>query len=187
MFKKAGIVVGVLIILVALGLNWFYGDKDKKVSEIDINQPNKVEIQEPVKEPVVQEPVEPPKVIVQQPVVQTPPPVVQNTELQTQTPTAMTEVDLTQLGDPIKQDNEVVIISKKRVILLDSSPNSVTGKQLAYSLDLITGNNTQLNHFVSSTTYDAFNVGDKLKLTYNIYVNANGVEFPTIMSVELVE
>lgn len=187
MFKKAGIVVGVLIISVALGLNWFFGKDDKKVSEIDINHAQAEENKEPVKVPVVQQPVEQPSTIVEQPVVQTLPPVVQNNPLQPQTKTSLSEVDLTQLGSPVKQDTEVVIISKKRVILLDSTPNSTTGKQLAYSLDLITGENTQLNHFVSATTYEAFNVGDKLKLTYNVYVNANGVEFPTIMSVELVD
>lgn len=187
MFKKAGIIVGVLIILLALGLNWFFGKDTKKVSEIDINQPNEQVIQEPVIESVVQQPVTPPEVIEEQPVVQTPQVPVNNTVHQQQTPTSMSEVDLTQLGNPIKEETEVVIISKKRVILLDSSPSSTTNKQLAYSLDLITGKNTQLNHFVSSTTYDAFNVGDKLKLTYNVYVNDNGVEFPTIMSVELVE
>lgn len=187
MYKKAGLIIGVLIILVALGLNWFFNKDGKEVSEIDIKQPNQTKVEEPVKQPVVQQPIEQPQQVVQQPVVETTPQQVQNEPQQVATKSSLTEVDLTQLGNPVKEETEVVIISKKRVILLDSSPNSSSNKQLAYSLDLITGSNNQLNHFVSANTYEAFNVGDKLKLTYNVYRNVNGVEFPTIKSVELVQ
>lgn len=187
MYKKAGLIIGVLIILVALGLNWFFNKDGKEVSEIDIKQPNQTKVEEPVKQPVVQQPIEQPQQVVQQPVVETTPQQVQNEPQQVVTKSSLTEVDLTQLGNPVKEETEVVIISKKRVILLDSSPNSSSNKQLAYSLDLITGSNNQLNHFVSANTYEAFNVGDKLKLTYNVYRNVNGVEFPTIKSVELVQ
>lgn len=187
MYKKAGIILGVVIILVALGLNWFFNKDSKEVSDIDINQPNNEQSQPPVQQPVAQQPVEQPQNQAQQQVVQNTPQTVPTQQPQTNVSTSLLEVDLTQLGSPVKQETEVVIISKKRVILLDSSPNSLEGKQLVYSLDLITGNNTQLNHFVSATTYEAFNVGDKLKLTYNVYENINGVQFPTISSVELVE
>ena len=187
MHKKAGIIIGVAIIFVALGLNWFFNKDSKEVSEIDINSSNQQEKAEPEKEPVVQQVIEEPQQTVVQPVVQTPQQPVQNTEQQVATQNSLTEVNLSQLGEPIKEETEVVIISKKRVILLDSTPNSNGTKQLAYSLDLIAGNNNQLNHFVSAITYDAFNVGDKLKLTYNVYKNVNGVEFITIKSVELVQ
>lgn len=189
MFKKAGIIVGVLIIILALVLNWMFNGEDKK--EINPNKatteisnapapqptatvPNNTQQQVVTTQPVVNQPVQ--QVGTGQPVQQI-----------TTTTTTISEVDITQLGESTNEETEVVLISKKAVILLDANPNSNDGKQLAYSLELITGSNAKLQHYVSATVYEAFAVGDKLKLTYNVYKNTNGVVFNTIKSVESVK
>lgn len=197
MFKKVGIIIGVLIILVALGLHWIFKDRPSDNADtkhqIEQTQTGVYQIKESQKETVSN----PGNNQLNQidktntnsesylsPTTQFVQPNQPSVSLSTSSG-SFAEVDISQLGNPVRTDSEIVVISKKRVILLDANPNSVEGKQLAYSLELITSNNKHLNHFVPATTFNAFNVGDRLKLTYNIYRNKNGVEFTTIISVEL--
>lgn len=197
MFKKVGIIIGVLIILVALGLHWIFKDRPSDnvdtEHQIEQTQTGVSQIKESQKETVSN----PGNNQLNQidksntnsesylsPTTQFVQPNQPSVSLSTSSG-SFAEVDISQLGNPVSTDSEIVVISKKRVILLDANPNSVEGKQLAYSLELITSNNKHLNHFVPAITFNAFNVGDRLKLTYNIYRNKNGVEFTTIISVEL--
>lgn len=195
MFKKAGIIVGVVIIVVALALNFFFNrDKEPKDGVADngtIDNINQIPTQqESIQQPVVQEPVEQPKK--EQPTKNSNPKESSDLDISKPTDTKTTgtqvlTVDEGQLGEAIRTETEIVILSKKRVILLDSNTNSTSGMQIVYSLDLITSNNISLSHMVSGGTYEAFEVGDKLKLTYSVYKNVNGVDFYAIDSLEQVE
>lgn len=179
--KKAGTIVGVLVILLALGIYWWADGKEKSKTEqkpVTTQQVQDNSKQQQNNEQQVQQPVS------QQNNNQN-----QQTTIETNpqvTPT-YTEVDVSQLGTPHTTKEEVMVVSNKRVILLDGNPNSTSSKQIAYSLDLMTADKQPLTHFVGKSVYDSFSVGNQLKVTYEVYKNVNNIKFPSIISVELVQ
>ena len=95
------------------------------------------------------------------------------------------EIDEDSLGDYESQE-EIVLVSKKKLVVLDNNSNKGY-KQLSYCIDLILNDGTVLSYFVPLTSYESIIVGDKVKVIYNIYKNDNGTKFPTILSVSRVE
>lgn len=179
--KKAGTIVGVLVILLSLGIYW-WAEKDKK-SNVEQQPVSSQQVQDNYQQQQSNKPQG------QQPTTQSNDNQNQQTTLQTnsQAVPTYTEVDVTQLGTPQTTKEEVMVVKNKRVILLDGNPNSTTSKQIAYSLDLLTADNQPLTHFVGKTIYDSFSVGNQLKVTYEVYKNVNNIKFPSIISVELVQ
>jgi hypothetical protein len=184
--KKAGVVVGVTIILLAGILYWTAGNIKKggaegtKTPSAQISSSEalngvtekkitaiKATPKEPVKETA---PVQP----VVQPVIQ---PVIQKH--------VFTELDESDLGSPIITRTEVMVVSSKKIILIDSNFGEKTDKQLVYCVDLLYGDGV-LSFYLNGSSYKSLTVGNKLKVDYEVYKNNNGVSFPVIVSVETI-
>lgn len=188
MFKKAGIVVGIIIFLLAGVIYWFVGNMEKQDAE-GIKNPSAsfVEKEKPVVETEVekQEPQEP---------VQTENPQTQpNQDNQPIPPVQVVEqkqvfieIDESALGNPIITRTEVMVVAKKKIVVMDSNYGQNDGKQMVYSLELLSGEE-KISFFLNGVAYDSINVGDKLKVDYNVYKNNNGVSFPIIRNVETVQ
>lgn len=95
-----------------------------------------------------------------------------------------TTLEESDLGTPIKELDEVMIISKKKIVLLDGT-TIANGTQLAYCVDLTSNSTNQtLSLYTNGVVYDSLKIGDKLKIKYSLYKNDSNVEFPIIISAE---
>ncbi len=83
--------------------------------------------------------------------------------------------------NPTKVSNEIMVVRKKRTVLIDSAVNSNEGKQLVNVVDLYMGDNKPISLYVNRVVYDGLEVGDKLNIKYNLYVNNKGVEIPLVL------
>lgn len=183
MFKKAGIVVGVTIILLACGIFWFVNNMDKEGAE---GNPA----------PSVQEKPNQQKVVTEQTNQSTQQPANQtgstgsNQQVQPQPSVEQKQVfsilDESELGNPFITRSEVMVVAKKKLVLMDSNFGEDTDKQLVYAVDLLYGDKT-MTLYLNGVAYKSLKVGDKLKVDYSIYKNDKGVEFPIINSVEQVQ
>jgi hypothetical protein len=184
LFKKAGIVVGVTIILIACSLYWWVGTMDKpKVGET--TSPTEVVQKEPKpvkpdKEVVPEKKPEPTISAVTQPTVVEPLP---TTPIEGQSQ-VFSILDDSDLGEPLITRTEIMVVSNKKVVLMDSNYGTEKGKQLVYAVDLIYGEGL-LTLYLNGVMYESLTVGDKLKVQYDVFKNDSGVSFPTITSVDL--
>lgn len=176
--KKAGTIIGVLIFLLALGVYWI----TQHISNSGVVG-------------VIASPT--PVVASSQPSNSTPTtsadsstststPQPKDTVIPQQTQATSTHVFSTlspsSLGQPYATNTEVMLVSDKTLVLLDSAYGTNQGKQLSYAVDLLyTGGTLRL--FLSQSAYNALSVGDKLKVSYAVYRNSAGVQFPVIQSV----
>lgn len=185
MNKKAGILVGMVFIILVLVLNWmFNGNSEtdtkaegtKQPSAYSVNQDNTVK-DEADKVPST-------------PVEEKPPTSVQQVETFDSTKgekkKVFKEIEVSDLGKPVISRTEVMVVSKKKVIVLDGDAESSEGKQLVYAVDLLTGDET-LSLYINGVTFEQLRVGDKLKVVYNVHKNDANVDFPVIMSVDRIE
>ncbi len=94
------------------------------------------------------------------------------------------EINETTLGEPAEVKEVVCVISNKRLVLLDEDVDGTSGKVLSYCFDLLTTDNKTISYFVAQSVYDNFSVADRLVVTYNVYRNSDGVEYPTVVSIK---
>ena len=83
--------------------------------------------------------------------------------------------------------NVITVISDKRLLMVDEDSDSKAPKILSCCFDLLCPDNTKITFFVNKTVYDSFNIGDRLVVDYTEYVNDNGIAFPLINSVDVVQ
>lgn len=88
------------------------------------------------------------------------------------------------LGKPVNTTTEIMVVSKKKVLVLTKEINGTKTLQLAYALDLLYSQG-YLTFFLSGDDFATISVGQKLKVTYAEYQNASGVLFPVILKVSL--
>lgn len=80
-------------------------------------------------------------------------------------------------------DEVIVRIENKRLIMIDEDTDNYTGKMLSYCFDTTTPNGDKLTLFMMKSAYDSYHVGDKLNVVYQVYKNDVGSEFPVVLSV----
>ena len=80
-------------------------------------------------------------------------------------------------------DEVIVRIENKRLIMIDEDTDNYTGKMLSYCFDTTTPNGDKLTLFMMKSAYDSYYVGDKLNVVYQVYKNDVGSEFPVVLSV----
>lgn len=201
--KKAGIIVGVLILLLAFGIQWAVKRADNegvdggKVASapspaVTADEGSSV----PVDQPVVTTPPVAPVVPVE--------PLVSGssdgvaalkegdvTADGTLSKRVYTEYDESEvkgaLGDPSVVKKELMTVSNKKVVLLDGDAvqGSKTSKQLVYAIEVLgSGTVGTLSIYVNGLAYDGVEVGQKLQVEYAVYRNANGVSLPVVITVE---
>lgn len=210
--KKSGIILGIFFVIAALVICIFafrIGGKSNNNSEnIQNNNQETVQNQEQVsqsQEPVQQEL---PQQTEQQPVQQQPiqqQPVQEQVPVQQQVPTqnvgqttviekvvtkeisGVQTISESSLGVPIDEKEVIVVISNKRVLLIDEDTDSTEPKMLSYCFDVLTPENDKLTLFMTQSSYTQFNVNDKLKVKYVVYKNDRDIEFPLVLNVSTVE
>lgn len=82
---------------------------------------------------------------------------------------------------PQQSFEEVAKITGKRLLLIDESVESKNSKMLTYCFDLSVGNRSMLA-FVTKSVYSKYNIGDSLNVSYIVYTNDIGTEFPIVLS-----
>jgi hypothetical protein len=170
--KRAGIIVGVFLLILAIGIFFIVNREPKKANEIS---EEKTVTEEPVEEktPIKKEKEEP-KVIVEEKIVE----VEVEKEVEVKV-SEIKEIDENKLETPTRKE-EIVFLSKKRLLLLDEAPKENHSKNLAYNFILVTSDNKEIKLFVTGVVYEQFEIGDKLKIEYDLFENSNNVEFPVI-------
>lgn len=192
MYKKAGIVVSLTIIAIACGIFWFVHSQESGEKEGVVTTPpssNTETVKQPVTKQEVVGAVETPKVVepvvVAQPVekaVITQPVEQPITDVSGVRDHVFYDVDPDSLGKAVSKHTEVMIVSKKKAVVLDGQYGKKENKQLVFVLELMYGNET-MDFYLNGSAYQGINVGDKLKVDYEIHKNDVGVSFPVIMSV----
>ena len=199
--KKAGIILGIFFIVIAIllcvfGLKYINkGETQDPNTEVveNIDNSANTEVQNP--------PVEQTPVIEQQPIVEQTPVVQQpTTETQTQTPnvevvekvitkevSGVMTIDESGLGEPIMTKEVIVHITNKRIMMIDEDTDSTEPKMLTYCFDVLTPENMKLTLFVTNIVYTEYNVGDMLKVKYQVYQNNKGIQFPLVLNVTSVQ
>lgn len=178
--KKAGIIIGVLVIIVAVVLFGLSQVIEKKNAEKLTNVPN-VKVTDNVKQENKEEPkVTQTPVVVEKPVEKIVEKVVEKTISEVST------INKSTLGAPYLEKEEIVVIAGKRLLLIDEKYDSKESKMLTYCFDVLTPDNAKLVLFMTEKSYDSYNVGDKLMVKYNVYKNVNDVLFPVVLSVSAI-
>jgi lipopolysaccharide export system protein LptC len=180
MFKKAGIIVGIALIAVACIIYWLVGNKTKKGEGVNTPSPSSVSTPAPkvTSTSTQQTPIEPSKT----PTVTPAQVAVSEIPVGSQ---VFQELDEVSLGLPTITSEEIMVVAKKKVILLDSNYGAKEGKQLVYSADLLgNNNNTRLSLYLNKTAYDGIAIGDRLQVKYSVFSNNVGVQFPVVISAE---
>lgn len=96
-------------------------------------------------------------------------------------------IDENSLGEPIATKDVIVRIINKRVMMIDEDTDSKNPKMLTYCFDVLTPDNMQLTLFVTHSVYTLYNVADMLQVSYQIYTNDNGIQFPLVLNVTTVQ
>jgi hypothetical protein len=68
-------------------------------------------------------------------------------------------------------------------MMIDENTDSSEPKMLTYCFDVLTPENMKLTLFVTNVVYTQYNVGDMLKVNYQIYQNDKGIQFPLVLNV----
>lgn len=179
--KKGGIIVGLVILALAGIIYWL-----APVGE-DANQEKPVVVEKvkaPVKQEVVQQPVK--EVVKSETVVKSQTEVVKNTEETKPLPlyqNTFTEVSESSLGSPTYSSTELMVVSKKKMLVMDTAVGTDGGKQLLYAVEMI-GGSTPVTLYLNGGAYSGLVLGDKLSITYTVYENIKGIKFPVVLGVE---
>lgn len=186
--EKAGTVVGILLVLLALVIYGVANSMDKK----DKNPSSPVtKVEQPSKVVSTSKPTAQPKETTPSP---SPSPIATPEVKGVVSTTTFTEypsdtVD-SELGKPIVTNTEIMVVASKKVTLFDREAGSatLTGKQLVYTLMLTsTDNSRTLTSYMNANAFSTIKVGDMLTVTYSIYKNESGAELPLIVSIEKLE
>lgn len=100
---------------------------------------------------------------------------------------AISVIDPANLGDNISEQDEIMLVSKKRLILLDEGYGTDTGKMLNYVVDMYSTDQLHLVLPVNAGVWENIAVGDQVQVNYKVYTNKSGVRFPVIVSATLVQ
>lgn len=95
--------------------------------------------------------------------------------------TSVFEVSEDIVANPTDVLNEIMLVSSKKVMLLDLDVNSNENKQMVYVIDMLSADGKKVSLYVNGVVYDDLKVGDTLNIHYNKYVNKNGVEIPLVL------
>lgn len=181
--KKAGILIGLFFFVAAIVVFLLTNnaEESKKVKENPTQQTQAVEQKQPEekkeenkkdKEVEKEKEVEPVQPIVQEPQV-----VEKVITKEISSVMTISEGDLTTL---LKEEEVIVMISNKRIMLIDENPGGNDKKTLTYCFDVLTPDNSSIVLFVTKSVYDTYKVQDRLKVAYKVYVNDKGVQFPIV-------
>lgn len=173
--KKAGLVIGIAVILLAVilfGVSQFIEKKnvEKINKQVETNQDIE---QEPIVENIPNNTVADEPKIIEKTIEKT----------VERTISGVSTINKNTLGDVYLEKEEVVVIADKRLILIDESYGEKSGKMLSYCFDVLTTDNTKLILFMTAKAYDSYKIGDKLMVRYDIYKNVNDIKFPVVLSV----
>lgn len=189
---KAGVVVGVAIILLALAIFWIANgvNKDKEGENTASKAVESSEKAEGVSKATTSE--EKPATS-QKKTEESKPSKVQETPSKVATSASngntsagehvFSTIDYDDMGEPVKNRTEIMVISNKKVVLMDSSYGTTEGKQLVYAVDLLYGEGV-MTLYMNGQSFEELKVGDKLKVEYDMYTNNKGVLFPVILNAE---
>lgn len=190
--KKAGIIIGVVFIIVAI-IILVVGNKitmktDEEVTNTPIEQElveneeketkdeNKTENKEEVEvdKPIVEQNIQP---VVKEVV----------TQVVDKDNTSVKTINANALNNPSETKEVIAVISNKRILLIDEQVDAMDRKMLTYVFDVMTPDNSKMVVFVTKSVYDSYNVNDRLKVNFVTYKNDVGVEFPLVNYVSSVE
>lgn len=194
--KKAGIIIGVVFIIVAI-IILVVGNKitmktDEEVTNTSIEQKlveneekeikdenkteNKTENKEEVEvdKPIVEQNIQP---VVKEVV----------TQVVDKDNTSVKTINANALNNPSETKEVIAVISNKRILLIDEQVDAMDRKMLTYVFDVMTPDNSKMVVFVTKSVYDSYNVNDRLKVNFVTYKNDVGVEFPLVNYVSSVE
>lgn len=159
MYKKSGLIIGFLIIIIAVVIFLIASGSDSKKDSGKTTEINNVtsttgyaETEQPVNS--------------QQPVV-------------SNTSTNIIDIDEDTLPLPVKT-TQMGYVQTKKIVLIDN--------ELYYSLGLLVGDdNMQLRYMVSKTGYDFMDVGSKCSVDLACYTTENGASYYLITGCNSVE
>lgn len=172
--KKAGIVVGLTLILLAGVLFWVTSQIEKKEGRAGEKQSS------PAPSFIAESPKETREVNVK---------LSEDSGQDNRQESGKTFMEFVEeeLGKPKASYTEIMVVSKKKVVLFDGSVGTKENKQLVYSVDLLGNNMNSFSLYLNKSAYDMLKVGDKLKVEYVIYENDVGTKFPAVISVEFTD
>jgi hypothetical protein len=197
MYKKAGIVVGLVAMLLAGFIYWYSHSLDtKKAADVKTTpaaSSTSMEKPEPKPVPVSQttekttgevkgnsSPDDSSKSYNSKPVS----PVTGSITDQEQE-RVFKELEEGDLGKPVATSTEILIVVKKKLVLMDGAYGTTENKQLVYAVDMLgNDNSTRLTLYLNQSAYSGVSLGDRLKVQYFTYKNASGVKFPVVISAE---
>lgn len=180
MFKRAGIVVGLSIIALACVIYWIgnnISDRGTSSNTVD-NKPKEqqttIENEDKSLDPVKVSENTTSKENNSKEV---------NGEDDSNSPliSSMARIDADRLGNPFRNETEVMVVSSKDLVAFEKENDG----QLVYLVTLL--GKKKITLFLSSVGYKNLEVGDKVKVSYEVYKNSAGVEFPLLISAEKVE
>lgn len=96
------------------------------------------------------------------------------------------KIDEEGMGQSVISRSEVMVVAKKEVIVLDGAVGTKKSKQLVYAVQMLSGSD-RFSLFLNGVVYKQVNVGEKLKVDYDVYRNDNGVDFPVVMNATVVK
>lgn len=170
--KKAGIIVGITIVILALVIYWIATAVRSDREAGGIGDPPASFVSEG------------------QQVVQTsgqPSSSTNNTGSNKNEEKVFMYFDDKSLGDPKDTKNEIMVVSKKKIVLMDAARGTREGKQLVYCVDLFGSDSEQISLYLNQTAYNSLDIGDKVRVKYLVYENNVGTKFPAVISAEKVE
>ena len=101
----------------------------------------------------------------------------------------MTVIDESSLGAPLEKQ-EIVLVSNKKLLLCNYSNASgeqvLSNNQLYYVVDVITNSNDKMSLFLNESAYNLISIGSKLNITYKVYSNDAGLEFPVLVDAKAI-
>lgn len=95
-------------------------------------------------------------------------------------------IDQNSLG-VANEKQEIVVVANKKLLLIDGQVGGSGEKQLQYVADVLTTNSDKLSLFLNESAYNSISVGSKLLVTYKVYTNDVGVEFPVVVDAQVTE
>ena len=180
MYRKAGIIVGIVLIVVALAVVMITnGVRMKEANEpVVVEQPEDTSSTgNDVSTDNSNENSDTSTGQTTAPVIQTPVKVVEEKN-------EYLEYNESNLKDlKVSEDiTEVMVVSSKKVVLFN--PANSDSYQFVHACEFLTSSNLKLTYYISSSTYDSVEIGEQLRVTYRVYTNANKLDMPVIVKVD---
>lgn len=95
-------------------------------------------------------------------------------------------IDQNSLG-VASEKQEIVVVANKKLLLIDGQVGGTGEKQLQYVADVLTTNSDKLSLFLNESAYNSISVGSKLLVTYKVYTNDAGIDFPVVVDAQVTE